>query len=220
MKKYLMIAAALAGFTACNTGTNEESEAPAKKLPIYGERYLDEETKDSVYHRIPDFELTSQDGKQITQKDFEGKIIIADFFFTSCETICPRMTSQLKRVAKRIEGMPDVFIVSHTVDPETDTQEVLKQYAETNGINTAKWWFLTGDETFIHEHGGQGYLLNVMKDSTAQGGFLHSEMFVLVDKDRRIRGIYNGTETADVDRLMNELIILNDEYGNNTAAAH
>lgn len=193
---------------------NNKKETDSSSLPILGERYYDEETKDTVYHAIPEFTLTNQDGKEVGLKDVKGKIFIADFFFTTCTTICPKMTSQLKRVAKKIEGYDDVYIVSHTVDPTIDSVETLKSYATDNGINTKKWWFLTGDESFIHEHGGQGYLLNVLKDSTAQGGFLHSEMFVLVDKDLHIRGIYNGTETKDVDRLLSELEILRKEYGN------
>lgn len=209
-------------WAACGTKNSDETVGTqqTRSLPIYGERYYDEETKDTVYHRIPDFELTNQDGQTITQEDVRGKIYVADFFFTSCQTICPKMTSQLKRVAKKIEGYDDVVILSHTVDPETDTQEVLKTYAETNGINTQKWWFLTGDEFFIHEHGGQGYLLNVKKDSTAQGGFLHSSMLILVDKDQHIRGIYDGTVTAEVDQLMTDLDKLRNEYAKPTAATH
>lgn len=219
MRKYLLMTAVTTILVACGNGEKEtETTEVADRLPIIGERYYDDETKDTVYHRIPAFELTRQDGKTITEKDLEGKIYVADFFFTSCQTICPKMTSQLKRVAKKIEGENDVLIVSHTVDPETDSVETLKNYAESNGINTNKWWFLTGDEFFIHEHGGQGYLLNVKKDSTAQGGFLHSEMFILVDKALHIRGIYDGTNTAEVDKLMTDIDKLKQEYGKPTAA--
>lgn len=211
----------LLAFASCGNQPKEKETVPAvTNLPVYGERYYDEETKDTVYHKIPDFELINQDGKKVTQDDVKGKIYVADFFFTSCQTICPKMTSQLKRVAKKIENYDDVLILSHTVDPENDSAATLKTYAETNGIDTKKWWFLTGDEFFIHEHGGEGYLLNVKKDSTAQGGFLHSEMFVLVDKDLHIRGIYDGTNTADVDRLMNDIDKLRNEYGKPTAATH
>jgi len=219
----VLLVVAFAGLFSCgnNTKTEEGTEVtPKNNLPIYGEKYYDDETKDTVYHQIPKFELINQDGQTVTEKDVEGKIYVADFFFTSCQTICPKMTSQLKRVAKKIENYDDVLILSHTVDPETDTRDVLKIYAETNGINTKKWWFLTGDEFFIHEHGGQGYLLNVKKDSTAQGGFLHSEMFILVDKSLHIRGIYDGTNTAEVDRLMNDINKLKTEYGKPTATTY
>lgn len=193
-------------------GDNKQNEKAINKLPIYGERYYDETIHDTVYHVIPEFSLTNQDNEKITNKNLSDKIVVADFFFTSCLTICPKMTSQLKRVAKAIENDNDVIILSHTVDPEIDSVETLKNYAETNGINTKKWWFLTGDETFIHEHGGQGYLLNVMRDSTAQGGFLHSEKFILLDKKSRIRGIYDGTDTKQVDQLINDILVLKKEY--------
>lgn len=196
----------------CNNSKETEETAAPETLPFLGEKYYDEELKDTVYHQIPEFELLNQDSVVVTEKDFAGKIMVADFFFTSCETICPKMTSQLKRVAKKTEGMPEVFIVSHTVDPETDSVATLKNYAHSNGIDTKKWWFLTGDESFIHEHGGQGYLLNVLRDSTAQGGFLHSEFFVLVDKERRIRGIYDGTSTIEVDKLIADITRLRKEY--------
>lgn len=215
----ILLTAAVTGLSSCGSETKKEESPATAQLPFFGERFYDEETKDTVYHHIPDFELINQDGQTVTQNDVKGKIYVADFFFTSCQTICPKMTSQLKRVAKKIETYDDALIVSHTVDPETDSVATLKTYAETNGIDTKKWWFLTGDEFFIHEHGGQGYLLNVKKDSTAQGGFLHSEMFILVDKDLRIRGIYDGTNTAEVDKLMTDIDKLRNEYGKPTADA-
>lgn len=211
-RESLIVGLILVFASACGTKENDQQPTAEMKLPIFGERYYDEEIKDTVFHTIPDFELVNTDSATVTQKDFEGKIIIADFFFTSCQTICPKMTSQLKRVAKLIEEMDEVIIVSHTVDPSIDSVATLKQYAESNGINTKKWWFLTGEEEFIHEHGGQGYLLVAGKDATAQGGFLHSEKFVLVDKSKRIRGCYDGTSTTEVDRLIEELKTLRNEY--------
>lgn len=204
--------------TSCST--KSDLEAGAIKLPVYGERYYDDEIKDTAYHHIPDFELINQDSVVITQKDIEGKIIVADFFFTSCTTICPKMTNSLKTVAKAIKDMNDVFIVSHTVDPEIDSIETLRTYAKENQINTKKWWFLTGDEFFIHEHGGEGYLLNVMRDSTAQGGFLHSSIFVLVDKSKKIRGFYDGTIMKEVEKLISDIKILNAEYESEATTAN
>jgi protein SCO1/2 len=203
-------------FSSCSNDSNPETAN--SKLPVYGERYYDEETKDTAYHHIPDFELINQDSVIITEKDIEGKIFVADFFFTTCTTICPKMTNNLKFVAKSIKDMKDVYIVSHTVDPLIDTIETLRAYAKSNGINTKKWWFLTGDESFIHEHGGQGYLLNVTKDSTAQGGFLHSSIFVLVDKSKKIRGFYDGTIMQEVDKLIEDLKKLNAEYESEATA--
>jgi len=116
--------------------------------------------------------------------------------------------------------MDDVYIISHTVDPETDSIEVLRAYAKDNGIDTKKWWFLTGDEFFIHEHGGQGYMLNVMRDSTAQGGFLHSSIFVLVDKEKHIRGLYDGTNMKEVDKLIEDIKTLKKEYESAATSAN
>ena len=195
-----------------------EPETTVAKLPIYGERYYDEETKDTAYHHIPDFELINQDSVMVTQKDIEGKIFVADFFFTSCTTICPKMTNSLKSVAKAIEDMKDVYIISHTVDPEIDSIETLRAYAKENNINTKKWWFLTGDESFIHEHGGEGYLLNVKRDSTAQGGFLHSSIFILVDKSKRIRGLYDGTIPVEVEKCISDIKKLVAEYEQESTA--
>ncbi len=208
MKKIVLFLIGIVFATACGSDKFKNSE-----LPIFGEKYFDEETNDTVYHSIPEFDLTNQDGKKITRKDVTGKIYVADFFFTSCTSICPKMTSQLKRVASTIKKFNDVIIVSHTVDPKIDSVETLHEYAASNGIDTKKWWFLTGDESFIHEHGGLGYMLNVAIDSTAQGGFLHSEKFILVDKKLHIRGIYDGTETNDVNRLINDITILRKSYG-------
>lgn len=218
MLKYISIIVPVL-LVSCSDNAKQESSSTAK-LPIYGERYYDEETKDTLYHHIPDFELINQDSLPVTQKDIEGKIFIADFFFTSCTTICPQMTNQLKRVSKAIEELNDVYIVSHTVDPIIDSVATLKAYAKDNGINTKKWWFLTGDESFIHEHGGQGYLLNVVRDSTAQGGFLHSSIFVLVDKAKHIRGLYDGTVTKEVDKLIEDIKTLNKEYESEATTAN
>lgn len=218
MLKYISIIVPIM-LVSCSNNTKQETPS-VDKLPIYGERYYDEETKDTAYHHIPDFELINQDSVMVTQKDFDNKIIVADFFFTSCTTICPKMTNQLKRVAKAIEELNDVYIVSHTVDPEIDSVATLNAYAKENGINTKKWWFLTGDESFIHEHGGQGYLLNVLRDSTAQGGFLHSSIFVLVDKSKRIRGLYDGTVTKEVDKLIEDIKILTKEYESEATTAN
>ncbi|HLP14105.1 MAG TPA: SCO family protein [Flavobacteriales bacterium] len=218
--KYLIYTLAIA-LASCSETKTEETETPAvPKLPIYGERYFDEDKKDTVYHQIPDFELLNQDSVLITQKDLEGKIIIADFFFTSCPTMCPVMTSELKRVAKVIEKMNEVYIVSHTVDPEIDTLATLRAYAKDNAIDTKKWWFLWGPEEFIHNHGGEGYMLAAQRDSAAPGGFLHASQFVLIDKEKRIRGIYDGLQKNEVEQLLKDLEILRKEYEQDHTAAN
>ncbi|MFI5204375.1 MAG: SCO family protein [Flavobacteriales bacterium] len=190
--------------------TETEKETETAKLPFIGQHDVDEHG-DTIYHTIPGFELWNQDSVAFSHANLEGKIHVADFFFTSCETICPQMTSHMKKVAKHIANMDDVHILSFSVDPEHDTPSVLKQYGEVNGVDFKKWTFLTGEEEYIHELGGEAYLLNMMRDSSQQGGFLHSEFFVLVDKNGRVRGMYDGTNNDEVDRLLKEIDVLRKE---------
>lgn len=183
-------------------------------LPYYGEKELvwaaEADVPDTLFHRVPDFSLTTQDGEQVTFDDFEGKIIVADFFFTTCPTICPIMTKQMTRLQWLLEdpSYDDVHFLSHTVDPDRDSPEVLKAYAKEQGADLSKWTFLTGDQEYIHELGFEGYLLSTMEDEMAPGGFLHSSMFVLLDRDRHIRGFYDGTSTKEVDDLVTDIKML------------
>lgn len=207
---YILPAVAIFLFACGNEKENTTEEKGNEKLPYLGQHDLDEEG-DTIYHTIPGFELLNQDSISFTHSELQDKIHVADFFFTSCETICPMMTSRMKKVAKHIANMDDVRILSFSVDPEHDTPSVLKQYGEANGVDFKKWTFLTGDEAYIHELGGEAYLLNMMRDSASQGGFLHSEYFVLVDKNGRIRGMYDGTSDNDVERLTKEIDVLRRE---------
>lgn len=183
-------------------------------LPYYGEKELvwtpEADVPDTLFHRVPDFSLTTQEGEQVTFADFEGKIIVADFFFTTCPTICPIMTKQMTRLQWLLEdpSYDDVHFLSYTVDPKHDTPEVLKAYAEEQGADLTRWTFLTGDQEYIHELGFEGYLLSTMEDEMAPGGFLHSSMFVLLDRDRHIRGFYDGTSTKEVDDLVTDIKML------------
>jgi protein SCO1/2 len=185
----------------------EKKQQGVKKLPYMGHHDVDD-NGDTVYHTVPAFELIDQDSIPYSYESLGGKIHIADFFFTNCQTICPQMTAHMKKVAKRVAEFNNVVIVSFTVDPENDSPSVLKQYAEANGIDTKKWKFLTGDESYIHDLGGNGYMLNALRDSSEQGGFLHSEYFVMVDAGGHVRGMYDGTSDADVERLIRELEVL------------
>ncbi len=210
MRIKLLLLVGLATMLAqCTTDT--------RTLPYFGLR--DAVTKtvdgkqvtDTVYHTIPDFAFTNQDGQTITQEDYKGKIYITDFFFTTCPTICPKMTTQLTRVEELTRDMDNVMILSHTVDPEKDTVEALKEYAERIGANTKRWNFVTGNKEALYTQGVKGYLISAREDVLAPGGFLHSEMFVLVDQQRHIRGFYDGTSTEQVDQLMEDLKVLQQE---------
>jgi len=183
-------------------------------LPIYGERDLEfkagQDVPDTIYHTIPDFSFTNQEGQEVTYADFEDKITVADFFFTTCPTICPIMTKQMTRLQWLLEDevYRQVHFLSHTVNPKHDTPEVLKAYALEQGADLERWTFLTGNQEIIFEHGFESYLLNTQEDAGAPGGFLHSSMFVLVDKERRIRGFYDGTSTKEVDDLVTDIKML------------
>lgn len=163
---------------------------------------------DTVFHTIPNFQLTDQDSTLFTQNQLKGKAYVADFFFTTCGTICPKMTHQLTRVQERYKDSKDFKIVSVTVDPETDTPSVLKQYAKEYKAIPGFWYFLTGDEDYIYRMAKVDFMLNAIENNTLEDDFVHSDKLVLVDKDRHIRGFYDGTNPAEVDRLMVEIDIL------------
>ena len=199
----LLLVSGLVLAFACNP--KKESTQSPLELPILGERYVDE-NQDTVYHQIANFSFINQTGDTISSEDVEGKVYVADFFFTTCPTICPIMKKEMLRVYEKFKGNPDFFILSHSIDPTHDTQEVLKDYAEKLGIEDAKTWnFLTGDQEKIFEIGQTSYLTTAMADQAEPGGFLHSGAFLLVDQKGRIRGVYDGTKSEQVDRLLNDI---------------
>ena len=184
--------------------TESENTSPAE-LPILGERYVDD-NQDTVYHEIAEFAFVNQVGDTITNVDVDGKIYVADFFFTTCPTICPIMKKEMLRVYEKFNDQPNFMILSHSIDPTHDTQEVLKDYAEKLGVEDASSWnFLTGDQEKIFEIGQTSYLTTAMADQMEPGGFLHSGAFLLVDGNGRIRGVYDGTKSDQVDRLISDI---------------
>ena len=148
---------------------------------------------DTLYHRIPYFELTNQDGKKITRDDLLGHVYIADFFFVTCPTICPKMTTNMSYIQKKFEGHPNIKFVSITVNPEYDSVEILKEYSEKVHADTKTWDFLTGSKDSIYNLAFEGFFVSAQRDSIAPGGFLHSGMLILVDKNAHIRGYFDGT---------------------------
>ncbi len=188
---------------SCSSPSEKTSETA--ELPILGERYVDD-NQDTVYHSIADFAFVNQVGDTIRKEDMAGKIYVADFFFTTCPTICPVMKKEMLRVYEQFKGEPNFRILSHTIDPSHDTQAVLKDYADKLGVpNAATWNFLTGDQEKIFEIGQTSYLTTTMADEMEPGGFLHSGAFLLVDQQGRIRGVYDGTKTDQVDRLLADI---------------
>jgi protein SCO1/2 len=190
---------------AISCGAPSEKTSEVAELPILGERYVDD-NQDTVYHNIADFAFVNQVGDTIRKEDMAGKIYVADFFFTTCPTICPIMKKEMLRVYEQFKGEPNFRILSHSIDPTHDTQAVLKDYAEKLGVpDAATWNFLTGDQEKIFEIGQTSYMTTTMADELEPGGFLHSGAFLLVDQQGRIRGVYDGTKTEQVDRLLADI---------------
>ncbi|WP_374756612.1 SCO family protein [Dyadobacter bucti] len=188
------------------------------KLPILGERdwvtkTVDgKEIVDTIYNVIPPFTFVNQDSDTITEKIVEGKIYVSDFFFTSCPTICPVMKRQMLKVFKEIKANPDVMIISHTIDPEHDTPQVLHKYAEDLGVEGKQWQFVTGPKDKIYEIGQKNYMSTAKEDKSAEGGYIHSGAFILVDKEKHVRGMYDGTTDEGTQKLLKDITTLLEEY--------
>jgi protein SCO1/2 len=182
-------------------------------LPYFGVKELAANGKDTIYHTIKPFSFVNQDGKTITDKDFEGKIYVTDYFFTTCQTICPKMSTELQRVQSKFaytNGL--VQILSHTVDPEHDSVPVLRSYADMVHANTNTWNFVTGDKKELYEMARESYLINALEGDGGPDDFIHSEFFVLVDKEKHIRGFYDGTDIKQVNNLLDDIKVLLAEY--------
>lgn len=167
-----------------------------KKLPYIGPKEAIENSNgdfDTIYHQIPYFEFTNQDGKKVTRDDLLGSVYVADFFFATCPTICPKMTTNMKYVQDNFKDRKDLRFVSITVNPEHDTVEALRDYADMVHADTKNWDFLTGDKEDIYDVALNGFFVSAQKDEIAPGGFLHSQYLILIDKNAHIRGIFDGT---------------------------
>ncbi len=186
---------------ACSPPTVETNN----ELPILGRKYYDEATQDTVYHTVGNFSFVNQDSALVTPATLDGKIYVADFFFTSCPTICPVMKKEMLRVYDEFKDNPEVAIVSHTIDPEYDTVALLHDYAERLGVTTPAWQFVTGEKDSIFNIALKSYMVTAAEEEQAPGGRIHSGAFILVDKQHRIRGMYDGTVTEKVDVLINDI---------------
>lgn len=189
-----------------------------KPLPIYQPSQVNFEMVDSTiqhkkkYHHIADFSLTNQNGKTITQDDYKDKIYVADFFFTTCQTICPIMTNNMHEIQEKIITDDEVMLLSHSVTPEIDTVAQLNRYANEKGVNASKWNLVTGDKKQIYELARKSYL--AVKDNGDGGTFdmIHTENFMLIDKERQIRGFYDGTDPEEIERLLDDIKVLKASY--------
>ena len=184
-----------------------------ERLPIFGSREFN--GKDTIYHTIAPFQFVDQDSSRINNSTFKDKIYVADFFFTSCRTICPIMKTQMLRVYEATQSMPDVLILSHSIDPEYDTVALLHDFADRLGVQSNRWHFVTGVRDSIFKIAQTSYFTTAMEDKTEPDGFIHSGAFMLIDKQSRIRGKYDGTKEDDVNRLIEDIKKLRLEYGSN-----
>lgn len=193
---------------------------PSEDLPVYHPNQLDPRLVDPSVkgrageHHISDFDLTDQFGGHFTMADVGHRVIVADFFFTTCATICPKMTNQMERVQEAYKDEDRLLLLSHSVTPEMDSVPVLAAYAELHHADPERWRFLTGDRRQIYALARKSYFAAMDEGDGGPDDFVHTENFVLVDPQRRIRGFYDGTSTADVDRLIADIAkLLKEEEG-------
>lgn len=163
-------------------------------------------------HKVADFKLINQNGETITQKDYKGKIYIADFFFTRCQTICIAMAYNMSELQEKYKNDKDIMFLSHSVTPVMDSVSVLKEYAERKGVIDGKWNVTTGSKKHIYELARKSYFAVLDEGDGGEQDFIHTEQFVLVDKERRIRGYYDGTDKEDMQKLQNDIVLLKSEY--------
>ena len=186
---------------------------PVERLPIYQPASVNSELVDTTivhkinYHKISDFSLTNQNGETVTQSKYDNKIYVADFFFTTCQSICPIMTKNMKEIQDKLIKDSEVLLLSHTVFPEIDSVEVLKKYAIENQVIDSKWDLVTGDKKEIYDLARKSYLA-AKDNSFGEYEMIHTENFVLIDKKKQIRGFYDGTNKEEIDRLYKDIKIL------------
>ncbi len=211
LKKYRLFIGFFLLFSVVTISLFYRVLSPKKTLPIYSPADVNPELVDSTVqyiqknHQIADFAFVNQNGKTITQKDYEGKIYVADFFFTSCGSICPKMTANMVEVQKAILNNPKVMLLSHSVTPEIDSVPILKKYAIEKGVVDAKWNLVTGDKKAIFTIARKSYLVVKLGKPEELYDMVHTENFVLVDAHRRVRGFYDGTKKEDIAKLLEDI---------------
>ncbi|MBL0255990.1 MAG: SCO family protein [Bacteroidetes bacterium] len=175
-------------------------------LPVYGEK-----NEDSTDHTVSSFSFIDQEGKQVTEDAVKGKIFIADFFFTTCQGICPIMSGQMERVYEHYKGDERIHFLSHSVKPLEDSVPVLAAYAREHHADAKQWQFLTGDKSELYDMARKSYLVSVTEGDGGPEDFVHTQFFALVDPLRRIRGFYDGTDSTEVNKLIDDIHVLLEE---------
>jgi protein SCO1/2 len=208
-KRLVGIALLCMGLLGCK---DKPRRLPFLQMDI-AEKIVDgKKVPDTSFRTIPDFKLWNQDSTVVNSKNFDGTIYVADFFFTSCPTICPVMHRNLLKVYKKYEGNPEVKFASHTIDVKYDTPSRMKTYATKLGVKGTQWEYLWGTRDEIYALAERNYLVAAQEDSKAPGGFVHQGYLILVDKEKRIRGAYDGVQDKDVAKLMKDMDVLLAEY--------
>lgn len=193
---------------------------PKKVLPIYQPAQVNFELVDSTiqhkkkYHKIADFKLVNQNGDTITQAFYKDKIYVADFFFTTCQTICPIMTDHMYEIQKQTISDPEVLLLSHTVTPGIDSVAQLRRYAKKKLVNSSKWNLVTGDKKQIYDLARRSYLAVKTSGDGGPYDMIHTENFMLIDKKKQIRGFYDGTDPKAIEKLLDDIKVLKASYNN------
>jgi protein SCO1/2 len=214
--KYKFLAVVLFVLSAIIISTIYSILKPKEVLKVYQPAEVSSELVDSTrqhikkYHTIADFSLLNQNGETVTQDNYKDKIYVADFFFTTCQTICPIMTNHMRQIQEELKNDADIMLLSHTVTPDIDSVPQLKKYAVNKNVNDDKWNLVTGDKKQIYDLARKSYL--VAKDNPQdEFELIHTENFVLVDTKKRIRGFYDGTNPEDIQKLLRDIEILKSE---------
>ncbi|WP_127022802.1 SCO family protein [Flagellimonas beolgyonensis] len=216
--KYKLFGLVLLGLSAIIIYLFYNALQPEKLLPVYQPSMVDKSLVDSTlyykkkYHTIADFKLVNQNGDTITQANYKDKIYVADFFFTTCPTICPIMTKNMAEIQDAILNDPEIMLLSHSVTPVIDSVPQLKKYALEKGVVDSKWNLVTGDKKQIYELARKSYLAVKNDGDGGPYDMIHTENFILVDKEKRIRGFYDGTNPEDIDKLLADIKILKKSY--------
>jgi protein SCO1 len=215
MRKKILSSAFLVLLISCGSKKKPaENTVEMPKLPYMGTYEVVEKEEngsivlDTIFTQIPPFRFINQDNREITEKDYEGKVYIADFFFTTCPSICPKMTNTLSLVQEKLKGESNFAILSHSIDPEFDQPSILKSYSEKNNADNNIWNFVTGDRDSIYDICENYYMAYAKKDSLAEGGYVHSGFLILVDKHKYVRAAYDGTRPELADSIAADVKLL------------
>ncbi len=219
LKRYGLLIVFFIVFSVVAISSFNYVQTQEKKLPIYSPSMVSDELVEEElryvkkYHRISDFSLLNQNGNNVTQEDYKNKIYVADFFFTTCPDICPIMTGNMLYLQENLKDT-NVMLASFSVTPKIDTVEVLKEYSTLKGVDDSRWNLMTGDKKQIYDLARKSYLVVKAIQDGKNHGMIHTENFVLVDRDKRIRGYYDGTNIEDMDKLLDDIQILIKSYEN------